>query len=231
MMKLLTSGGLGDAAMSLAKIHAKFSHCIDDIEVTHVRVRDDNLYDPIREFYDTQSIKNKVIKIPSWDWKIENRNNYEHFLGSNWGVDNHGDESSWEIEPFPVIKYSEFKPDSIIINPTSGGKEEISKRFAKSDVESFILDWPEAIIIGKGSDGYDDYPNSLYNKTDMKTLVNLIASSGIVISPEGFVPYFAAMCGCKVYIKNENVEAINKRKHPKWDMTIVDDLTLTESKE
>ena len=54
----------------------------------------------------------------------------------------------------------------------------------------------------------------------MKDLVDLIASSEVVISPEGFVPYFAGMCGKKVFCKNENINAINRRRHPSWKFSI-----------
>ena len=60
-INLLTSGGLGDAAMSLAKIHARFSDSLDKIFVTHIRVRDDNLYDIINEF-GRFPYRNKVLE-------------------------------------------------------------------------------------------------------------------------------------------------------------------------
>jgi hypothetical protein len=225
VIKLLTSGGFGDAAMSLAKIHARFSDRIDDIELTHIRTRDDNLYKTIHDFYNTQSIKNKVIKIPSWDWQKENRKDFDYFLGCNWSEHNHNDESSWEINPFPHIQHSKISNCPILLNPTSGGTEEISKKFTENSIKRFMTDHPDVVLIGRGKDNYETYSNSMYNKTDINKLIDLITSSKIVITPEGFIAYFAAMCGNKVFVKNENLPAILKRKHPKWDMSIINDLS------
>ena len=224
MIKLLTSGGFGDAAMSLAKIHARFSDKIDEIDLTHIRVRNDNLNPVIEKFYDSQEIKNKVITVHSWDWQKENRDEFDYFLGSGWSSINHDDESSWEINPFPPIKYTEVSGSSVLLNPSSGGVAEGSKNFSKNKVDEFIFRYPDTVIIGKGEGGYDNYPMSLYNKTDVNSLINLISSSEVVISPEGFTAYFAAMCGSKVYVKNENASAIYKRKHPKWDLNVINDL-------
>jgi hypothetical protein len=221
-INLLTSGGLGDAAMSFAKIHARFSDYLDKIFVTHIRVRDDNLYDTIHEFYNTQEIKNEVIKVPSWDWQPQNRNKYDFFLGNNWTKENHNDESSWKIKSFPQIKYSKIEGIFTLLNPSSGGVKEGTKYFNKKKVEDFLEKHPETILIGRGNEkNYEDIPNSLYNKTSISELVNLIASADTVISPEGFVAYFAGMCGKRVFVKNDNTEAIYKRKHPDWNMNLV----------
>ena len=224
MVKLLTSGGFGDAAMSLAKIHAKFSDSLNEISLIHIRTRKDNLNSTIHEFYNTQEIDNKVITVPSWDWQKQNRNKFDFFLGCNWTAENHNDETSWEIEPFPKIKYSKIKSISTLLNPSSGGTEEVRKSFSKTEVDEFTEIDPSTIIIGRGDDGYDEYANSLYNKTDIRELVNLIASSETVITPEGFTAYFAAMCGKRVFVKSQNINAIIKRKHPLWKLTIIDSM-------
>ena len=76
--------------------------------------------------------------------------------------------------------------------------------------------FPNIIIIGKGTETrYESLQNSVYNKTNIQELVNLISYCDKVITPEGFVAYLSAMCGKTVYVKDENIKAIENRKHPK----------------
>jgi len=235
VIQLLTSGGLGDAAMSFAKAEALGIER-KNYTICHAQLREDNLDAAIVQFYRTQGIgcEFKRIPMPNFstnlpkyldDWLLENVKHYDHYLGTHWSVNNGSDMSSWEINPFPKVKYSKISDCRVLINPSSGGTQAANKSFIQHEIVDFIDKYPETVIIGKGKDKqYEGFSNSLYNKSDMRGLVDVIASSEVVISPEGFVAYFAAMCGKKVFCKNDNISAIQNRKHPSWDMTLINSI-------
>lgn len=236
MIRLLTSGGLGDAAMSFAKAE-RLDVPRHKFEIYHARARKDGLDDAIVSFYETQGISSKIIKTecPTSkekhtgrvldEWVVENYKKYDYYLGTHWSTENGSDLPSWQISPFPQIKYSRVDGLTVIINPSSGGSQAARKSFDRKDVESFMEMYPKTCLVGRGNEVYyEEFPNSYFNKTTMEELVNMIASSNVVITPEGFVAYFAAMCGKKVFVKSENAESIHRRKHPSWDMTIVEGL-------
>ena len=85
-VKLLTSGGLGDAAMSFAKAKALK---ISDMHIYHVRIRQDNLDKSILDFYKSQGIDSTIIRIDKSDdrhsgvildeWILNNVKDYNHF--------------------------------------------------------------------------------------------------------------------------------------------------------
>ena len=234
MIKLLTSGGLGDAVMSFAKAE-KLNIDRNNFIVYHARIREDNLDNTIVDFYSSQGITSKIVRVHNDnkrkhqgevldDWLLENLKRYNYYLGTHWSANNgsYSRLDSWEIDPFPKVKYSKTNDCKILLNPSSGGTEDVKKSFDQKQIEKFLDKYPETVIIGKGNDiQYEKFSNSLYNKTSMKDLVNLIASSEVVVSPEGFVPYFAGMCGKTVYVKDENIKAIENRKHPEWDFNII----------
>ena len=102
MINLLTAGGFGDAALSFAKIHARFSDKLQDIKVTHVSTNfgyDDRLMPMVKDFYSSQNIDSDVFVIPDWNWKEQNRKDFDFYLGTSWYADNAGAEKSWEINP------------------------------------------------------------------------------------------------------------------------------------
>ena len=237
-VKLLTSGGLGDAAMSFAKAKALK---ISDMHIYHVRIRQDNLDKSILDFYKSQGIDSTIIRIEKSDdrhsgvildeWILNNVKDYNHYLGTHWSSDNGSDIPSWEIEPFPEIKYDDKlwgkklhkEHVKILLNPSSGGTEDANKSFSYEEVMDIYKKYfPNIIIIGKGTETrYESLQNSVYNKTNIQELVNLISYCDKVITPEGFVAYLSAMCGKTVYVKDENIKAIENRKHPKWDMNLI----------
>ena len=242
VIQLLTSGGLGDAAMSFAKADA-LNIPKDQFVITHARIRQDSLDKPILDFYRSQGVRasimrliNNCTKTHDGDYLDRSMRNsvseYDYYLGTHWSADNGSDMSSWEISPFPIIKYNEvvgWKDNLVLLNPSSGGVDKVKKSFSRDMVHKFFDKFPNTVIIGNGSEKeYGDFPNSLYNKTSIAELVNLIASSDVVITPEGFTAYFAGMCGRKVFVKGENISAINNRKHPNWNMEIVQDLNEVE---
>ena len=94
MIKLLTGGGFGDAAMSLGKLYSKdapFTHPFD-FSLTHVEVGN-SLLPAIREFYQSQNINANVFEIKDWNEKENIRSDYNFYLGTHWSANNIGDES------------------------------------------------------------------------------------------------------------------------------------------
>lgn len=226
MIKALTNGGFGDSALSFAKLHAVFSKDeLSNVHITHIRTRDDSLNKVIHKFYNSQNISNEVISVDSWDWQKEHRDEFDMFLGTGWSEKNPGDEDSWVIEPFPEISYNVVDVN-IVLNPRSGGVDYGKKEFSEQEIEEFMSRYPDTYIVGSGDDEqkYSKYKNSLYNKTSIQELVDILASAFTVISPEGFAPYFGAMCGARVLCKNQNIQAIKERVHPNWDFHLIDNL-------
>ena len=227
MIKALTNGGFGDSALSFAKLHAVFTEAeLSNVHVTHIRTRDDSLNKVIHKFYDSQNISNEVISVDSWDWQKEHRDEFDMFLGTGWSEKNPGDEDSWTIEPFPKISYNVVEDANVVLNPRSGGVDYGKKEFSEQEIEEFMSRYPDTYIVGSGDDEqkYSKYKNSLYNKTSIQELVDILASAFTIISPEGFAPYFGAMCGARVLCKNQNIQAIKERVHPSWDFHLIDDL-------
>ena len=62
MLNLLTSGGLGDAAMSFAKADA-LNIPKDQFIITHARVRKDSLDKPILDFYKSQGVRARIMRL------------------------------------------------------------------------------------------------------------------------------------------------------------------------
>lgn len=203
MLKLLTGGGLGDAAMAFAKLHGSYA---TNIKLTHVETHF-NLLDSIREFYDSQGINSQVIQIPSWQWKIDNEKKYDAWVDTNWEG----------INPFPPIKYNQ-QPADILICPASGRNS--NRQYSRTELEK--IDSERVTYVGQIGlvDGLKG--NSLLGITTIKQLIDLICSANTIIAFEGFIAYLGAMAGKKVFVKRRNMNAIKKRKHPDWDFHIID---------
>lgn len=219
--QLVTSGGLGDAAMSLAKAHARYHP--ENIKITHISTHygtENRLQAAISSFYASQGIESEVILIRDWSWLPENRHRFEAFLGTAWTAENPGDETSWEIKPFPDVRFTKVEGHPLLLSPISGGKS--NKSMSPVEVGEFC-EATGATLVGNDPRVYTA-KNSFFNQTTVSELVNLIASADTVIGTEGFVVYFAGMCGKRVFCLNQNIDAIRKRKHPEWDFTVVHSL-------
>ena len=227
MIKALTNGGFGDSALSFAKLHTAFTKAeLSNVHVTHIRTRNDKLNKVIHQFYNTQNISNEVITVDSWNWQKEHRDEFDMFLGTGWSEKNPGDEDSWEIKPYPHIAFHPRTDVDLVLNPRSGGVDYGKKEFSEEEIEIFMEQFPDTFIVGRGDDEhkYSKYKNSVYNKTSIQELIDIIASACTVISPEGFVPYFGAMCGARVLCKNQNIQAIKERVHPHWNFSLIEKL-------
>lgn len=206
-MKLLTGGGLGDAAMAVAKLYAKFNP--SDIKLTHVEVHQ-HLLSPIGDFYMSQGIDAEVKWIPSWRWKNEHESEYDFWLDSGW-------QDGWPILPFPPLKF-DLRTIDILVNPISGRNG--NRSLSKAEIE--LLDSKRITYVGTRGNLEGLLGTSLIGKTSIKDLVDLICSANVIITPEGFVAYLGAMAGKKVWVKRDNLRAIERRKHPDWELFVFD---------
>lgn len=227
MVNFLTGGGLGDAAMSVAKLWSESNpvNNLDDILLTHVETHA-VLIPSIRNFYKSQQIHALVKEIPNWDWLTENRKKYDYWLGTHWSEQD-GYEKSWEINPFPPIHYSEFIPNiDILLSPFAGRLG--NRNFTVDDINKFQKNHDVTLAGWCNQDFAEQITNkskrSFINRTTISELVDLIGSSNTVIAPEGFVVYLAGMLGKEVFILDKNIEAITYRVHPKWNVKIIKNL-------
>lgn len=233
-MNLYTAGGFGDAAMSFAKAEA-LNIPRSEYKIFHARIRNDNLDSVILDFYKSVDVDAEILRFPVegkihpgqelLEWGLNNWKNYaDKYLGTHWSSDCGNGLVSWEIEPFPLINYKKIENVKCLVSPESGGSRD-PKSFDINSVFQFVEKTPESFIIGNGKESlYETHDKSFYNKTSVSELVNLIASSDVVISPEGFIAYFAAMCGKTVYCKSDNMPAIKRNRHPSWNFNIVKSL-------
>ena len=228
MIKLLTGGGLGDAAMSYAKLYSPYAPFankpIEDLHVTHVEVPG-NLIPTIEKFYKSQNINTDVFKIDSWQWLSDNISKYDYYLGTHWSRENVGDPDSWEIEPFPPIVFDKIRTFKTVLCPSSGRSS--NRKFSKDDILKF--DFDDLVYIGTGDkenleffDGLSGI--SFLNKTDLWQAIDIICGCDIFIGQSGFLSFLAAMAKKKVYMVSEGQSSIY-RVHPKWDVTYINNLS------
>ena len=224
MLQILTTGGFGDAAMSLAKMYSKDAPFDPrSIHLTHARIRKP-LSDAISEFYTSQGISHRVLQIPDWSWKKRNRRHYDHYLGSSWHPRNINDEVTWEINPLPPLKFDVQDVD-LVINPISGRLA--NRRFSKEQMERYVKECDRKItVIGKAPQEYADFVDklpvqSLLNKTTIKESVDVICSCHTLVGNPGFVVYLACMAGKKVISTREKNWISNKYFHPDWDVKFI----------
>tara|TARA_Y100001963_G_scaffold24316_1_gene32767 strand:- start:1497 stop:2198 length:702 start_codon:yes stop_codon:yes gene_type:complete len=221
MIKLLTGGGFGDAAMSVGKLYSKhtpFKVDLDNIHLTHVEVGS-ILLSPIKNFYKTQNINITVKEISNWEEKEVMRTEYDYYLGTHWSHNNIGDESTWEINPFPLLKFNKISNIDTLIS-ISGGRPDKFRGFTNNDIIELDNKYENITFIGQSNDNfYSEYNfknNNMVNKTDIQQLVDCICSCNIFIGYAGFSMFLAAMAKKDVYgIKNSG-DGWEYRVHPKW---------------
>lgn len=216
MINLLTSGGLGDASMSFAKIFSKDSpfDINENINLTHItNVRGEGSFaESILQFYESQSIKTTIqLDHKGGGFRKKHRNEYDHYLGTHWDATNGEDESSWEINPFPPIKYEYIPGKDIFINPSSGLCVNTGS-MVDDKVDKFKKDNSGRAI------HINDTP-----KDTIFDLINNICSSNIIISHEGFCSFLGAMANKKVFVIPR--VSLDNRQHPDWNMTRVKDIS------
>jgi len=229
-LRLLASGGLGDAVMSYAKIESsnapfyrKFSYL--DIELVHqvCRGTDEILKDQIYQFYQSQGLDCKIVIVDSW-YQVLDHGSFDYVLEGGWSGKGYNNEHNcWEIEPFPLIEYTlqdDAKKIALII---SSGRNQ-NRGFSFEDCKQFAENH-DVLLLGISQDKrFEDLGrNSLVNHTDFLRFINLIASSSIIVGHSGFCCYFAGMLNKEVYCVSEGIPT-QGNIHPKWNVKYIDNL-------
>jgi len=220
MIKLLTGGGFGDAAMSIGKLYSSscpFKHPIG-FNLTHVEVGNSLLL-AISEFYKTQKINATVREIDNWNYKESIRHEYDYYLGTHWSENNIGDESSWEINPFPPLVYDTVEDIDLVINISSGRKQKF-RGFDKNDIIKLDTNYSNITFIGQSNDRFfSDYNfknTNLVNKTSVKQLVDIICSCNTYIGYAGFALYLAGLANKQIFGFRDSGDGWEYRVHPLW---------------
>jgi hypothetical protein len=228
IVKLITGGGLGDAAMSIGNLYG--DHQLFDwngsIHLTHVEVPP-KLLNAISAFYSTQKVNHTVTQIKSWEWLKKNRGEFDHYLGTSWH-ENDCNEKTWEMNPFPPIIHSKVDRVDIVITPTAG--RGASRKFDLKEIEKFSLKYGEKysiFYVGNVSEETENFiaklpGKSLLNNTTMKELIDVLCSCSIFIGHAGFCAYLSAMSGSLTYLVPEVNSS--KRIHPKWKVNKIKSL-------
>lgn len=230
MIKLLTSGGLGDTVLSYAKIfskHAPFDANSTQFKVTHITNKRGagTFANSISEFYASQNIQVRIqFDVKGERYRRANRHKYDYYLGTHWLTSNIKDEDSWEINPFPPIRYTEQENSDIIISPFGGWNQS-----RKTGIDNILkIDSPRISYIGKQIPEnyrrlFDNLEGTnLINKLTTQDFVNIIGSCNIVISQDGFPGFLGAMCRKKVFIFDHIDGLTTKdRCHPEWDTKVI----------
>jgi hypothetical protein len=225
MLKTLSSGGLGDAAMAYAKL-VKFD---DEINHTHVMLNN-KLLKPVADFFDSQKIKSKVIQIPNLDWKIHNRKKFDIILDVY--ADNKKKSDSIEINPFPGfnIGKKDYQYD-IVISPSSGRDNE--RFFTINEIYDFIrrTSYLKTVLIGTENNGerFDGLGvHNLINKTNIGESIDIISSCKYVITPSGFVSFIGCMLNKCVFTKENRHDIRRIYYHKKWNNVFINNLNIIE---
>lgn len=233
MIKLLTGGGFGDAAMSIGKLYSKdapFSHPIS-FELTHIETKGSNLLPAIKDFYDCQNIENKVFEIENWDVQKKIRDNYHYELGTHWFKDNVGSESTWEINPFPPLVYDKVNVKTII--NIGGGRIGApgARGFSLEEIIQFDNQCTNLTFVGKTSNPfYEEYKfnnTNLVNKTSVKELVDLVCSCDTYVGYAGFALFLAGLANKNIYGFKTGGDGWDYRVHPKWKVKQVSNVNET----
>ena len=221
MIKLLTGGGFGDAAMSVGKLYSKnapFEVLLDNIILTHIEVGN-SLLPAIREFYKSQGITAVVTEIPNWDAKTKIRKENDYYLGTHWSEHNVGAETTWEINPFPPLVFDTVEAGQTVVHISSGRKDKF-RGFSKEDIIELDNRYKNLIFTGKSEDKfYNEYKfnnKNMVNKTTIKDLVDIICSCEIFIGYAGFALYLAGLANKDVYGIKHWGDGWEYRVHPKW---------------
>ncbi len=111
----------------------------------------------------------------------------------------------------------------MILSPFAGQNR--NRSIESSQIEIFAEKYGKRVTyVGSGRKCNIKSGIDLIDKISFIKLIDLICSANVVISPEGFVVYFAGMAGKKVFCHRYNVAAINERAHPSWNIKLFDDL-------
>lgn len=193
-MKIICSGGLGDAVMILGKLYSP-ELINKNIQLIHLH-KNGILNKELTEFYSFFKINAKVIN-EDFSWIDEHRNEYDLELSSDYKG----------INPFPKLNYQKIENIDIVMCLVAGQRKD--RNLNTRGMEDFVKD-KKITRIGNGE--------------TLTEAINIICSANIIISPEGFVTYMGGLAGKRVFIYNHNVKAIDERAHPAWKVKLFDSL-------
>ena len=204
MLRVFTSGGLGDAAMA----YAKMDKILVPFTVTHAEPHKEVL-SVISEFYSSQGIEAEVV-FPPRGTKIFYRKYQAEFdltFGSPWHGRGSFPKDDYEINPFPKIKFTPIPFTDIVIQVSAG--KDMSRGIPPQHIIQFARKYPERKIslVGRAPSDYEEVnePNieSFVNLTLMNQFISLICSAQLFIGAAGFGAYIACMAGVKSFIVPE----------------------------
>jgi len=234
MTNIWGGGGLGDAAMMVAKLYSKNSPVKKkDVLLTHT-MRPLKLLPAINAFYLYHEINHLVVPVTT-DADIENYTNIADYqIGPGWRAESEGDPISWETDPFVDSIVNVKNNDKgltdidIIISPYAGRNS--TRRFSVNSIKNFINKHNKEYKIGLvGTCEPGDLPAfniencfNYMNTTSIPQAMSLIHNAKIIIGHPGFIVYVAGLSRKKIYsTKEPNWE---KRYHPDWYVDFITDL-------
>jgi hypothetical protein len=234
MIRLLTGGGLGDAAMSYAKIHSQscpFSPS-DPFTITHhssLRKSEGGISAAIKEFYSSQGIRSSVVLTDMSGAKFyeDNIDDYHHYLGTSWTENNGGGIVSWPINAFPPFKCNKIAGPMTLIALVSGSTmarsvdlgevKKLAEYCSRAGPVGYI-GWAPVEIREQVE---SELPGTSYlNGTTIPELLNLLCSSETVIGPQGFITHVACMMRKQVLAITPDRSVVEHYIHPSWNVTI-----------
>jgi hypothetical protein len=229
MIKLLTGGGLGDAALSLAKLYSKdlpFKLELGNTKITHItNVKGKGTHDiSIPEFYKSQGINSEVILAPTGpDLKNKIRPEYAYYLGTGWDELNGGDERSWKIEPFPPLVYENMKAD-IVISPFAAW--DLSRTVTSKEMKEFVSKIPQdrnITYVGKVPNEmvslFEEFRGeSFLNQVGVKHLIDFVCSANTIVAHVGFISILGGLANKKVLTFGNHGANRRDLYHPEWNM-------------
>lgn len=229
MLELLTSGGIGDAVFSYAKLYsskAPFDIREQPYWLTHLtNIRGAGVSDrSISRFYTSQGVPHSVVCTPGAAWREQHRSEFDHYLGTAWDATNGGDESSWDIEPYPPLIYTHIPDVDILLSPFSaynkGRKINLKEliyfgeKVYKQGRTITLAGWADQAFI----DALGNLPFKNMLNTDMITMINLVCSASTIISNIGFTSILGCAAGKQVF--SVGIHPVNNKDyyHPQWNV-------------
>jgi hypothetical protein len=221
VIEIGTAGGFGDALFTVGSILSKYSP--SDVHIIHAR-RDSTpaIDQSLKELYESQNIESSVVHKGKGyvEWIKTN-------FDTNYLFEEHPHYSY--MDTFPKIKFKKLDDTpSITLVPRAGGNATVKREYNIDSVNQFLKKNKPVLLLGNTDKDYVDNLKigdhiNLMNKIDVKTLINYICSSNVVIGHPGFCVYLAAMTGKKVYTTIEPA-CSHLYFNPKWNVDFITNL-------
>jgi len=217
MIRCLTSGGLGDALMSIAKLHSeKLPFTFDDnVFVTHYELPK-QLLKSIDELYSSQNISHEVVTSDSPNWIADNIGEYDYYLGTSWSKHNVNSDS-WEINPFPNLKFNKVKEYDLVISPFAA--RDMHRGITNTNLD--LNAYKTIAFVGWCPQDYnvpsEKTISNFLNKTSISQAIDIVASAQTFVGNPGFFMFLA--CMLKKQVLSTKYNSIKDYYiHPKWNI-------------